>query len=451
LLGVSHYFSPIESARQSSLSVFNGFSASPHLAHDTVFMQSPDGPTCFSELGLSATILKNLTEIGFEAPTPIQAALIPRALSGVDCIGQARTGTGKTAAFGLPILQQIELKSEDIQAIVLAPTRELSEQVNEEINVLAHGSKVKTVLTVGGRPLKPQLNALSRYPQIVVGTPGRVIDLIQRRALDLSKVRWVILDEADRMLDIGFRKDIERILRSCSDKRQTLLLSATMPETVERLAQKYMKSPERIDLSEKNVVVDTIEQFYCTVDERNKFKLLVRLLRNERPAQAIVFCRTRRGAQNIYEKMRAHLPGVEAIHGDLAQSRRDRVIRDLRKGKARLVVATDIVGRGIDISGISHIINYDIPEGSDDYVHRVGRTGRMSSEQDGRAFTFVTPEQGTELTRIEILINTLLHEYRIDGLTVFKEKETQTIDDVPQIETKFSSDSDWDDIMDELS
>lgn len=414
-------------------------------------MEKSEKKKSFADLGLDSRILKVLKENGYQTPTPIQSAFIPLALTGSDCIGQARTGTGKTAAFVLPILQQLDLKSSVVQAIILCPTRELSEQVDEELKKIAGPDALESVLVVGGRPLGPQIRALQRCAQVVVGTPGRVIDLLERKALSLKDVRFVVLDEADRMLDIGFRKDIERILRGSNPDRQTMLLSATLEEPVERLAQRFMRDPVRVDLSEDNVVVDTIEQFYCTVEEHKKFGLLVHVLLNERPAQALVFCRTKRRAQQLYEKLSKRLPDVTAIHGDLQQRQRDKVIRRLREGRARLVLATDIVGRGIDISGISHIINYDIPQSSDDYIHRVGRTGRLSSNSDGRAFTFVTPEQGDELTRIEMRINTLLQEYSVEKFTAFQARQRQAVEELtPVFETKRVEDSEWDEIFAEL-
>ncbi|MBT5019096.1 DEAD/DEAH box helicase [bacterium] len=413
-------------------------------------MTSTETVTSFDSLGLNAQLLNTVKSLGFEAPTPIQQEFIPVAVTGVDCIGQARTGTGKTAAFALPVLQKLKARAEHVQALVLAPTRELSEQVDREFRLLAGGSPCETVLVVGGRPLGPQIKGLERCPQVVIGTPGRIIDLIQRKVLILNKISTIVLDEADRMLDIGFRKDIERILRSCSSEHQTLLLSATLEEEVQRLADRFMTNPVRVDLSEDHVVVETIEQFYCTVERHNKFNLLIKLLVQERPSQAIVFCRTKRSANDIYEKIKRKLPDVVAIHGDLPQRKRDQVIGKLRAGEARLVIATDIVGRGIDISGISHIINYDIPEGSDDYIHRVGRTGRMSSDSDGRAFTFVTPEQGGELTKIEIRINKLLQEYQFDGIDAFAAKEVKTVQENEAFEPTPSSESEWDAIFEDL-
>jgi len=413
-------------------------------------MDSEVTESTFSDLGLSDWVLKNLSQIGFKTPTPIQAAVIPRALDGADVIGQAQTGTGKTAAFGLPVLQRLKRESTAIQALILTPTRELSEQVQRELELFVGKQNIAVALAVGGRPIHKQLKTLERLPQIVVGTPGRVIDLINRGVLHLGEVDWVILDEADRMLEIGFRQAVERILRSCSDERQTLLLSATMPKPVEELAQRYMVEPERIDLSVKKIVVDQIEQFYCTVDGNKKFSLLIKLLQQEKPSQAIVFCRTKRGAHDIYTKIKPYLGDVGVIHGDLAQSRRDRVMRQLREGEARLVIATDIVGRGIDISGISHIINFDIPESSDDYVHRVGRAGRLSSSFNGRAFTFVTPEQGPELTKIEVLINNLLTEYQFEGFDGYTQRETKTVADDPDFNPEYSSGDDWDSMFEDL-
>lgn len=372
--------------------------------------------TTFKALGLKSATLKTLQQNGYETPSPIQAEFIPVALTGEDCIGQARTGTGKTAAFMLPTMERIDLTEPAVQVLVLAPTRELSEQVMEESKKLC-GGRIRLALGVGGRPIHTQIRQIENGAQAIIGTPGRVIDLLRRGALTLDKLKVVVLDEADRMLDIGFRPDIERILKQCPTKRQTLLLSATMPGPVERLARRYMSDPQMVDLSEDNVVVDTIEQFYITVDEDRKRSTLLRVLAQEKPSQAIVFTRTKRGADKLFEIFSRRLKSnrIAAIHGDLPQRKRDRVIKDLRAGKLRLLIATDVVGRGIDISGISHIINYDIPEFCDDYVHRVGRTGRLSSAENGRAITFVRLDQGGELTNIEMRINTVLPEYRIDG------------------------------------
>ena len=384
--------------------------------------------TSFDNLGLSAPTLRQLKKIGYEKPSPIQAAFIPVALTGKDVIGQARTGTGKTAAFMLPSLEAIDTDRRRVQMLVLAPTRELSEQVYAESVKFGGAGQVKMALAVGGRPIHRQIEAIRDGAQAVIGTPGRVIDLMRRGALNLDAVEIVILDEADRMLDIGFRPDIERILKGCPSDRQTLLLSATMAEPVERLARKYMVDPEMVDLSEDRVVVDTIEQYYITVDEDRKRALLLRVLAQELPSQALVFTRTKRGADALYEMFSRRLKSnrIAAIHGDLPQRKRDRVIKELRSGQLRLLIATDVVGRGIDVSGISNIINYDIPEYCDDYVHRVGRTGRLSSDEAGRAITFVRLDQGGELTNIEKRINTVLPEYVVEGFEAFRPKERKT-------------------------
>lgn len=369
----------------------------------------------FSDLSLSEAMLTSLTKADYLKPTPIQAGLIPRALTGVDVIGQAQTGTGKTASFVIPILERIELRRgpANPQALVLVPTRELAVQVRDETVKLSHGQRFRSVALYGGKPVKGQSDKLGRGTEIVVGTPGRVLDHIGRRTLVLSDLQMVVLDEADRMLDIGFRPDIERILRLCPKSRQTLLLSATVAPPVRRLAQRYMQNPESLDFSPKDVGVDTIEQFYFTVDNERKFELLVKLLERESPTQAIIFCRTKRGTERIYHQLKKKFKEVECMHGDLTQSARDRTMQKFRKGGVRFLVATDVVGRGIDVSAISHIVNFNVPEFCDDYVHRVGRTGRMG--RDGVAYTFVTPDEGGQLTRIEIRINRLLERAHLEG------------------------------------
>jgi len=360
-------------------------------------------------------MLEAVAQATYIEPTPIQAGLIPRALAGVDVLGQAQTGTGKTAAFAIPILERVggHDKASGPRAMVLVPTRELAVQVRGEFDKLAHGSRLLTVPLYGGKPIRSQIEKLKRGADIVVGTPGRVLDHIGRGTLRLDSLKMIVLDEADRMLDIGFRPDIEKILRKCPTDRQTLLLSATVPPPVERLARRYMRDPESLNFSPKDIGVDTITQYYFTVDPQRKFDLLVQLMRREDPKQAIIFCRTKRGTDRVQNNLQKKFEGTACIHGDLQQRARDRVMEEFREGKVRILVATDVVGRGIDVSSISHIINYDIPEFCDDYVHRVGRTGRMGRE--GTAYTFVTPEEGNELTRIEIRINKLLQRADIEG------------------------------------
>jgi len=377
----------------------------------------------FADFGLKESTLKALKKINYETPSPIQAAFIPIAMTGKDCMGQAQTGTGKTASFILPALEQIDDRIPATQVLVLTPTRELSDQVKAEAVRLSDGTRCRLTSCVGGKDIRRQINDLKKGAQIAVGTPGRVLDLISRGVLDLKGLRIIILDEADRMLDIGFRPDIEKILRRCPEQRQTLLLSATMPPPVERLARRYMKDPEQVDLSNANIAAETVEQFCVTVDGARKFGLLTRLLFKEKPRQAIVFTRTKRGADALHKRLTRKLPRqLAVIHGDLQQRARDRVLKGFREGKIRLLIATDVMGRGIDVSGVSHIINYDIPEFCDDYVHRIGRTGRMNGEQ-GRGFTFVTPEEGEQLTNIEVRINGLLEPYSVPNYDAFEPRK----------------------------
>jgi ATP-dependent RNA helicase DeaD len=367
-------------------------------------------------------MLAALDRAGYIEPTPVQAGLIPRALAGADLLGQARTGTGKTAAFAIPILEKIERRSHAPQALVLVPTRELAVQVRDEFVKLAHGRKTHAVAVYGGMPIRAQIEKLRRGADCVIGTPGRVLDHLARGTLTLSELQFVVLDEADRMLDIGFRPDIEKILRRCPSSRQTMLLSATVPPPVARLATRYMRDPETLNFSPTDVSVETIEQFYFTVIPEKKFELLVKLLRRDKPRQAIVFCRTRRGTEKIYRHLQKKIDGVDCIHGDLPQKSRDSTMAGFREGRIRCLVATDVVGRGIDVTSISHIINYDIPSFCDDYVHRVGRTGRMGRE--GVAYTFVTPEEGPELTRIEMRIDKLLKRAELEGFEAVPPRAT---------------------------
>ncbi|HBT77432.1 MAG TPA: ATP-dependent helicase [Planctomycetaceae bacterium] len=382
-------------------------------------------------------MLEALDEAQYLEPTPIQAGVIPSLLQGVDVMGQARTGTGKTAAYMIPLLEMVDQTEpgHDPAALVLVPTRELAVQVRDEAIKLTWDRDIRTTACYGGKPLAKQIVRLREGVDIVVGTPGRLLDLINRGALSLQSIRWVVLDEADRMLDIGFRPDIEKILKRTPGDRQTLLFSATLPPPVVRLAERYMKEPLILDFSDTGVAVETIEQYYITVDQERKFDALVHLLREQNPNQAIVFTRTKRGADRVGRKLGNSFEGLATIHGDLQQSVRDRVMADFRNGKVRVLVATDVVGRGIDVSGISHIINYDIPQFCDDYVHRVGRTGRMGRE--GVAFTFVTATEGSELTRIEMRIDRLLKRADLAGFEAFsKPVDTSPPEDADPTEAK---------------
>ena len=387
-------------------------------------VETPPDMDSFDELDLSPIMRRACADAGFTKPSPIQAALVPHALDGSDVIGQARTGTGKTAAFAIPILEQLDSLEEcrDPQALIVVPTRELADQVASETIRLSKGLPTEIAVLAGGKNINRQLRQLQNGVQIAVGTPGRVHDHLQRGSLRTDKVWCVVLDEADRMLDIGFRPQIERILRKCPRQRQTLLLSATLPPVVRRLAESYMHQPIVIDCSRNEMAVETIEQHYFTIEADKKGDLLEALLEREKPEQAIVFCRTKRGTDRLTRRLSRSFQAVGGIHGDLQQRERDRVLQALRDSKLKVLVATDVVGRGIDISTISHIVNYDVPEDSDDYVHRVGRTGRMG--RDGVAFTFIEPGQGEFLTSIERRINKLLIRDSMEGFEPASAKET---------------------------
>ncbi len=368
----------------------------------------------FASLDLSPPILAALERANYVQPTPIQAALIPEALSGRDVIGQAQTGTGKTAAFVLPFLNSwAEEDASGPRALVLVPTRELVAQVADEAKKLTPYPDCRTVPIYGGQRMRGQLADLRKGASIVVGTPGRLLDHLNRGTLSLDRIRYVVLDEADRMLDIGFRPDIERILRRCPQRRQTLLMSATVPPPVMRLTTRYMVDPVYLNITPEKPTVESIRQTFFTVDEDKKFELLVRVIKRERPRQCIIFCERKRWADRLHRQLRRYSKYVATMHGDLEQPVRERIMKGFREGRIICLVATDVVGRGIDVTGISHIINYDLPEDPEAYVHRIGRTGRMG--KDGRAIAFVTPEQGGRLTDIECFINKQIEEDFIEG------------------------------------
>lgn len=372
----------------------------------------PELPQAFADLGIEVRFLKALRRMQFVEPTEIQLRMIPSALEGRDILGQARTGTGKTAAFGLPILQQLDPHGR-LQALCLAPTRELAVQVSAELKQLVAFADLHVVAVYGGQKVATQLHQMGRKPHFVVGTPGRVMDFMGRGALNLSGLRFVVLDEVDRMLDIGFRDDIRRILGGVSAAHQTIFVSATIDEEIKRLAARYMKDPVDVNVSHDRLTVDEVDQSYVSVEPQHKFQLLRRLIELEDPRAAIVFCNTKAAARKLRKKL--HDSGVDAmeIHGDLVQRKRDRVMERFRRHQIRILVATDLAARGIDVSAISHIFNYDIPPDSQIYVHRIGRTARMGAR--GVAITFVTREQGKELTNIEKLINLEIAERTVPG------------------------------------
>jgi ATP-dependent RNA helicase DeaD len=355
--------------------------------------------TAFRDLGLQAEIQTALDELGYTEPTAIQEQAIPELLAGHDVIGQAQTGTGKTAAFGLPLLQYLDPESDDVQAIVLTPTRELCIQVTQALRAYAEHLPVEIVAVFGGAPIRSQQAQLRAGAQVVVATVGRMMDLMSRRSLVLTSARYVVLDEADEMLDLGFIEDVEKILRQCPSGRQTGLFSATMPPPVRRLAEHYMYDPVTISVTPKQLTVDAIEQAYLEVPAREKGSKLIELLRAEEPEQAIIFCRTKIGASRLDKTLRDKGLDVKALHGDMSQGSRDGVMIAFKEHRVRLLVATDIAARGLDIEHVTHVINYDVPDTTDAYVHRIGRTGRVG--RTGRAVTLVTPTQRKEIPRIE--------------------------------------------------
>lgn len=362
----------------------------------------PDLPQGFADLGIKVRFLKALANMGFEEPSDTQKGFIPPALEGRDVLGQARTGTGKTAAFGLPVLQQIDPEGR-LQGLVLTPTRELAVQVTAELQRIAEFANLHIVPVYGGQKIQTQLHALGKKTHLVVGTPGRVMDFMQRRALDIRDLRFAVLDEVDRMLDIGFRDDIKRILGAIKSEHQTIFVSATLEAEIRRLAMQFMTDPVEVNVSRDKLTVDEIDQKYCAVERHDKFRLLKMFIEQEDPEFTIVFCNTKHIARKLAKKL--HDAGIDAkeIHGDLIQAKRDRVMKSFRKHQIRVLVATDLAARGIDVSSISHIVNYDIPPDPQVYVHRIGRTARMGSR--GTAVTFVSGEEGKELTQIEKLIN----------------------------------------------
>jgi ATP-dependent RNA helicase DeaD len=363
----------------------------------------------FRDLGLVPEVQQALDELGFEEPTPIQEQAIPELLAGHDVIGQAQTGTGKTAAFGLPLLQYVDPSNDEVQAVVLTPTRELCIQVTQAIRAYAEHLDVEIVAVFGGAPIRSQQAQLRAGAQVVVATVGRMMDLMSRRSLVLTAARYVVLDEADEMLDLGFIEDVEKILRMCPSGRQTALFSATMPPPVQRLAESYMYDPTTIRITPKTLTVDAIQQAFVEVPSRQKTQRLVELLRAEEPEQAIIFCRTKIGASRLDKALREKGLDVKALHGDMSQGSRDGVMIAFKDHRVRLLVATDIAARGLDIEHVTHVINYDVPASSEVYVHRIGRTGRVG--RTGRAITLVTPDEREEIDRIERDVKTSIGEW----------------------------------------
>jgi ATP-dependent RNA helicase DeaD len=359
----------------------------------------------FASLGLRDTLLKTLTALGYEAPTPIQERTIPVLLAGRDLIGQAQTGTGKTAAFSLPILEKIDPSKTETQALVLAPTRELAVQVAEALHSYAKEMPGVSVLPVyGGAPIVHQLRRLERGVHIVVGTPGRLIDHLDRKSLKLDKIRFIVLDEADEMLKMGFIDDVERILAAAPAGRQIALFSATMPPEVVRIAERHMANAERIEIEHKALTAPDIEQRFLNVSESQKLDALTQILELEESDATLIFRRTKLGAAELAERLEGRGFAALAMHGDMKQQERENVIRRLKGGQIEIVVATDVAARGLDVEQITHVINYDIPHDVEAYVHRVGRTGRAG--RSGVATLFITPRERRMMREIERFTNT---------------------------------------------
>ncbi len=353
----------------------------------------------FTDLPLSREVIEALDEMGFVEPTDIQSQAIPPILEGKDVLGQAQTGTGKTAAFGIPIVERVDPDMERVQCIILVPTRELAEQVAEEILDIGYDKYVEAIAVYGGAAFGPQIRAFKEGVSVVVGTPGRVMDHMRRGNLRLDDVSMFVLDEADRMLDMGFIDDIRWTMKRVPNGAQKLLFSATMPNEIMNLAQDLMKNPVTIMVSEDKLTVEGTEQIYYNVGYRNKVWALYRVLETEKPDLAFVFCRTKYEVDKVDRLLRSHNFRSEALHGDMTQKARNQVMDNVRDGKTTIVCATDVLARGIDVSHCTHVINYDVPEDPEWYVHRIGRTGRMGKA--GKAITFITRDEGRSLLDLE--------------------------------------------------
>lgn len=369
----------------------------------------------FEEMCLDTRIMRAIAEMGFEQPSPIQAQSIPIAVEGKDMIGQARTGTGKTASFGIPMLQRINPKDKSLQAIVLCPTRELAIQSANEIRKLAkflHGIKVLPIY--GGQEISKQIRSLKGGVQIVIGTPGRVMDHLRRHTLKLQTVDIVVLDEADEMLNMGFREDIETILGQLPEERQTMLFSATMPKPILEIAKRYLHEPEIVKVIQKELTVPKIEQYYYEVNPRKKNEVLSRLLDMYDPSLSLVFCNTKRKVDELVADLKGRGYFAEGLHGDMKQSQRDRVMNGFRNGRTDILVATDVAARGIDVDDVEAVFNYDVPQDDEYYVHRIGRTGRAGRE--GRAFTLVVGKEIYKLKDIQRYCKTKIRRQPIPSV-----------------------------------
>ncbi len=387
----------------------------------------------FKELGLSEETLKNLKIKGFEEPTPIQVQTIPALLSGKkDIIGQARTGTGKTAAFGLPLIELLKDKSKNVQAIVLTPTRELAIQVAEEINSLKGNKKLRTVPIYGGQAISGQLRSLKKGVDIVVGTPGRVIDHLNRRTLKLDKISHLILDEADEMLDMGFLEDVKKIMEHTPEEKRTMLFSATMPKEIINIAEKYMVEYDIFRVAHGELTVSQTDQIYFEVHPGNKFEALCRIIDIEDEFYGLIFCRTKINVDNLAKHLMERGYDVDALHGDISQHLREKILNKFKKHFINILVATDVAARGLDVQNLTHVINYALPQDPKSYVHRIGRTGRAGKE--GIAITFVTPTEYRKLKFIQRVAKTDIRREKIPQIKdIIETKKLKIKSDLEEI------------------
>lgn len=372
----------------------------------------------FNDLGLNDEILKAIEDMGFEEPSKIQAEVIPVLLDGFDVIGQAQTGTGKTLAFGAPIINNLPKTGNMVKCIILTPTRELAIQVNDELVRIGKYSHLKSIPVYGGQPIDRQIKALRRQIDIVVGTPGRVLDLLGRHVLDLSSINFLVLDEADEMLNMGFIEDIEKIIQSSNNDRQTLLFSATMPDEIRKIAKNYMKADTKhISIVKSMMTVSTVDQYYYEIKHQDRLETLCRILDVEEPSTALIFCKTKKGVDELVEAMQTRGYNVEGMHGDMNQNQRLNTLKKFKEENLDFLVATDVAARGIDVYNITHVINYDLPQDAESYVHRIGRTGRAN--KTGIAYTLVTAREYSAMKQIEKATKSKI-----------RRKEVPTIDDI---------------------
>jgi ATP-dependent RNA helicase DeaD len=377
----------------------------------------------FSELGLSPEVLRGLAELGYEEPTPVQEQTISLLLGGADVIAQAQTGSGKTAAFGIPMIEKVDPLERRPQGLVLCPTRELAIQVADAVHAMGKHRMITVTPVYGGQPIERQLRALQRGVHIVVGTPGRIMDHMRRGTISFDGVKFLVLDEADEMLDMGFVEDIEFILEAVPDDRQSSLFSATIPPRIATLARRYLKDPIRINVDRDSLIVPQINQTYYEAPGHAKLDVLGRILDVEEPGSAIVFCRTKRDVDELVQSLQGRGYSAEPIHGDITQMQRERTLKRFRDKQTEVLVATDVAARGLDIPDVSHVINYDVPDDPDSYIHRIGRTGRAG--RDGDAITLVAPRELRQLRFIERIIGKRITQLRVPTMADVEARRRQ--------------------------